>query len=114
MRTLSYSERTLIARLADKLESPKREQLLADLAQAVAVSLAGDGALIKFEIADYQRPPYSGQHLYGAEGTVLDSDGADLTILLYADENDRLLELEIIRWDSKELIGPKWETLNII
>lgn len=42
-----------------------------------------------------------------------DSDGAELSVQLYADENKRLLELELIRRDSTDLLGPGWATLQL-
>ncbi|WP_162579839.1 DUF6984 family protein [Variovorax sp. PBS-H4] len=59
------------------------------------------------------RPPHRGQHPFGVEGRMLDSDGTKLSVLLHADENGRLLELEFIRWDSGDLLGPRWETLSL-
>lgn len=66
-----------------------------------------------FEIAGYKRPMYRGQHPFGVEGRMLDSDGVEVSVLLHVDENGRLLELELIRWDSKDLLGPRWETLRL-
>jgi hypothetical protein len=44
---------------------------------------------------------------------MFDKDGADLTVLLHADKNGRLLELEFIRWGEGDLLGQKWETLTL-
>lgn len=44
---------------------------------------------------------------------MLDGDGVDLSVLLYADENGHLLELEFIRWDASDLVGPQWNTLTL-
>jgi hypothetical protein len=46
------------------------------------------------------RLPYAGQHAYSVEGLVMDVDGTQLTVCVYADHQDRLLELELIRWDD--------------
>jgi len=32
---------------------------------------------------------------------------------LFADENDRLLELELLRWDGGDVIDPDWTTLRL-
>lgn len=113
MRFLSDSERRLIACFAERLDGDEREQLLKDAAHAMARTATADGSRISFEIAGYQRPPYRGQHSYGAEGRMLDSDNVELSVVLHADENGRLLELELIRWDSSDLIDPQWETLRV-
>lgn len=44
---------------------------------------------------------------------MLDRDDVELSVLLYADKNDRLFELEFIRWDSSGLLGPRYETLTL-
>ena len=113
MRQLSKEEQILIASFAEKLDDAEREQLLADASHATAKKAVTDGSRILFEIANYQRPPYHGQHTFGAEGSMLDSDNTELSVLLYADENGRLLELEFIRWNSNDLIGPQWNTLKV-
>lgn len=41
---------------------------------------------------------YQGQHPFNIEGKMFDHDRTELTVLLHVDENNRLLELEIIRW----------------
>ncbi len=77
------------------------------------MTVVADGARVIFEIAGYQRPPYRGQHPFGVEGKMLDSDNTELSVLLYADENGRLLELEFIRWDSNDPLSPQWGTLKV-
>jgi acetyl-CoA acetyltransferase len=113
MRPLTREEKTLIANFANRLQEGERRQLLADLEQATAAPMTRDAAIIMFEIAGYQRPPYRGQHPFGVEGKMFDKDGADLTVLLHADKNGRLLELEFIRWGEGDLLGQKWETLTL-
>ncbi len=44
---------------------------------------------------------------------MLDKDGAELSVLLHADENGRLFELEFVRWDEGPLVGPEWGTLKL-
>lgn len=43
-----------------------------------------------------------------------DRDDAELTVVLYADENGRLLELEFMRWADGDLQAPNWDTLEFI
>jgi len=33
---------------------------------------------------------------------------------LHQDENDRLYELELVRYDDGDLMGPQWETLKLM
>ena len=113
MRSLSNNEQMLIAHLAEKLDGHERAQLLEDAAHATADLAAKDGSKIIFEIADYRRPNYCGQHPFSAEGKMFDSDDAELSVLLHADENGRLLELEFIRWDLNDVRSPQWNTLQV-
>ena len=113
MRLLTNDEITLIVHFASGLGGGERAQLLQDLQKASAAPVTPDGSRVVFNIAGYDRPPYRGQHPFGVEGRMLDSDGAELSVLLHADENGCLLELEFIRWDSGDLLGPRWETLSL-
>jgi uncharacterized protein DUF6984 len=111
-RPLNENEKLVITRFAERLPHEQGNQLLADMAKATVESVTDDGSRIRFDINGYERPPYRGQHPYGVEGTAVDSDGTDLTIILYADEKDHLYELETIRWAPGKLIRPDWQTLK--
>jgi hypothetical protein len=113
MRPLTSEETSLIANVADKLGGEQKRQLLDDMKKATAELGTPDGSRVMFDIADYKRPAYRGQHSFGVEGRMLDSDGVELSVLVHADENGRLLELELIRWDSSNLLGPRWDTLSL-
>lgn len=113
MRQLSDNERQLIAQFAARLSDLERKQLIADATDATAHDVTPDGSRIGFEIAEYCRPSYRGQHSFGIDAKMLDRDGTELSVCLYADENGRLLELEFIRWDSNDLLSPRWETLSM-
>ena len=113
MREISHIEKGLIGRFADKLPDLERQQLLADLEKASVQNETRDASSIIFQIAGYNRPPYQGQHSFGPEGRMLDQDGAELSVCLYADENGHLLELELIRWGSGDLLGPLLNTLDV-
>lgn len=114
MRPLTIEERTLLVRFASELSETTRGQLLEDIAHALADAQTPDGSRIKFEIAGYERPPYRGQHSFGVDGRMVDADGTELSVCLYADEDGRLLELEIFRWDFQKVIRPQWQTLVIL
>lgn len=107
MRPLNHEEKLLITGFASKLAEDEHQQLLEDTAKASAVSATPDGSRVVFKIADYEQPQYRGQHPFGVEGRMFDGDGAELSVMLHADENGRLLELELIRWDSRVLLGPR-------
>jgi Domain of unknown function (DUF6984) len=59
----------------------------------------------------HQRPKYEGQHSFGVEGKVWDQDGTQISIDLYADQNDRLLELEALREAPGNIISPDWDSI---
>lgn len=112
-RALTDVETMVIRRVAERLPHGKRFQLLDDLARARAEPATPDGTRVVFDISGYERPPYRGQHSFGVEGELLDKDGARLSVDLFADENGRLLELEVIRWGGGNLIDPDWSTLKL-
>lgn len=112
-RSLTDAEELVIRRVAEKLPKERQLRLLDDLAQATAELATPDGTRIVFNISGYQRPPYRGQHSFGVEGELFDKDGVKLSFDLFADENDRLLELELIRWDEGVVIEPNWSTFKV-
>lgn len=112
-RSLTDAEEAVIRRVAEKLPKEQQRRLLDDLAHARAEPATPDGARIVFDISGYQRPPYRGQHSFGVEGELLDKDGEKLSFDLFADGNNRLFELELIRWGEGDLIDPDWSTLKL-
>jgi len=112
-RSLTNDERDFIVRIAQKLGGSEGAQLLADMQNADAIPATGDSSRIQFEIPGYERAAYNGQHPYGVEGKMLDQDGVELSILLHADANGRLFELELLRWGEGDLIHPDWNTLEL-
>jgi hypothetical protein len=114
MRPLEQHERELIDRIAERLDERQRRQLLEDAGVATAETINDDGSIIRFHLQGYERPPYRGQHAIPVEAVVQDADGASISVLLHQDENDRLYELEFVRYDDGELMAPKWETLKLV
>lgn len=112
-RLLSDTEKKVLSLVAENLPEGQRRQLLDDLANVSVESATPDGARTEFDIFGYDRPPYKGQHSFGVEGELLDKDGARISFDVYADENGRLLELELVRWDGGDLIDPDWSTLKL-
>lgn len=113
MRALTGIERHIIEEIAKALPEPSRAALFADLLGATVVNADTDDTRLCFELAGYTRPRYQGQHTYGVEGRILDEDGAEVSIILYSDENDRLLELELIRWDGRAIKQLNVDTLKL-
>ena len=114
VRTLTTVERQVIWAIADELGSADRAQLLADVENATARTVARDGSLIEFDIAGYTRPAFLGQRPLDVEGRVRDSDGVELEVLLHTDHNGRLLELELVRYEKGDVIAPDWSTLQLL
>lgn len=113
-RPLTRRERELINRIAERLDEKQRRQLLDDAEAATAEAVNADSSIVRFHLKGYERPPYRGQHTVPVEGVVEDADGAPISVLLHQDENDRLYELEFVRYDDGDLIAPKWDTLRLI
>jgi hypothetical protein len=113
MRSLSTVERTIVEQMANKMPEALRATVLADLARADVANELADGTRISFALSNYERPVYRGQHSYGVEGRISDVDGVEISVILYADENDHLLELEFVRWDDKGVQAPNLQTLRL-
>ncbi|MES2481401.1 MAG: hypothetical protein V4609_05320 [Pseudomonadota bacterium] len=112
-RKLSAEEEQVVRQLANGLAEAERQQLLADLADCTVVPATEDGARLQFTISGYQRPPYHGQHSYTVGGSMEDADGTAIGVNLYADENHRILELELIRWGDGPLLKPNWSSFRV-
>lgn len=112
MRAVSNRERLLIEGVARHLSPQAASQLIDDLNKCRAVDRFPDGAVVLFIIEGYDRPKYEGQHSYPVEIRLCDADGSELTAILFADPNNRLYELEIIRWDFGVMIGPNMESME--
>jgi hypothetical protein len=113
-RSLTPQERQIIDRFAERLDGPQQRQLLEDAAGATAEIINDDGSIIRFHLQGYEHPPYRGQHAVPVEGIVQDADGASVSVLLHQDENNRLYELEFVRYDDGDLLELKWETLKLV
>lgn len=111
-RELSNNERAIIERVAAKLPATDRDALINEMNGATVVEESGDGGTVLFALPNYVRPAYLGQHSYGVEGKMRDADGTEISVILYADENNRLLELELLRWGEGNLQAPNFGTLK--
>ncbi len=113
MRPLTPSERAALVRLGDKLPNAERDRFLRDLEGCGVSSQTEDNSRLLFELCSYVRPEYKGQHAYPVEGLVKDADGTELTVCIYADHQDRLLELELIKWGDAAIQRPDWDSFEI-
>ena len=113
MRPLSASELRVMRIFANQLSGDTRDQFLADLEYCRVEPQTQDESRLEFVIPGYDRPPYTGQHAFATEGVVTDADGESLSVCIYADQFDRLLELELIRWGSGSVVKPNWDSFRV-
>lgn len=114
MRTLTPQEHDVLVQFGARLPEEQRSRFLRDLKSCSVEERGIEGSRLVFELAGYSRPPYRGQHAYQVEGTVLDADGEDVSVYVYADENDRLLELEFVKWGDMPIKALRWESFQIV
>ena len=112
-RKLSTEEEQAVRLLIAGLDTAEQRQILADLSDCTIEPLTQDCARLLFVIPRYQRPEYHGQHSYNVGGTMKDEDGTEVSVDLYADENHRILELELIRWGDGRLLKPDWSSFRV-
>ncbi|MGA7780608.1 MAG: hypothetical protein WCA85_23305 [Paraburkholderia sp.] len=114
LRNLSDHERSFITAIANRIDPGVGDRLLSDMEVARARPTLADGSIIRFELDGYDHPTRGGQDLFPVEGSMLDQDGSKVDVLLFNDSNDRLYELEFVRWDLGDLICPDWTTLTYV
>jgi hypothetical protein len=112
VRSLTAIERVLAEAIIDALPQAQAAAVRVDLGRSRVEDANGDGSLLVFKIEGYDRPQGTGQHAFPVEAMLQDKDGAQLSVALYADKNDRLFELEIIRWGDGSIIGPNLASLT--
>jgi hypothetical protein len=112
-RSLTPIEVRILGFIAEMLSEEDKSAILDDVPR-LSVRASEDGTLLEFDIEGYERPPYSGQHTFDIDVDVCvdDIDGAHISIILFGDQNSRVLELEYLRWDFEEIRAPLWETLR--
>lgn len=120
MRVLTDYEREVVLQLAARIASDaERNQLIADLDHCTVEATVPDGSILRVAIEHYQRPSGHGRGLYRAKddsevtGVVKDADGAEMEVLLLADANHRLWDIEIVRYHPGSLLKPDWSTFRI-
>ena len=120
MRKPTALEFTIIQRMAKEIVPPSvQAQLLRDLESCMINCVRPDESLIRFDIEGYCRPDYKGQHSFTGKdgfpvgGVTTDEDGSKVEVWLYADENNRILEIELNKWDGAPLKRVNWENFLV-
>lgn len=120
MRPLNLLERKAIFALANEVgKTDEREQLLWDLDHCLVEEASPDGSRVVFHIEGYHRPTYEGQDAFRGkdqfpvEGFVKDADGVEMDVSLYADQNDRVLEFELVKHAVDPIIEPDWSSFKL-
>jgi hypothetical protein len=106
-----HEVQALLEAIADKLPQADAESLRHDIRVA---RVTPDSDFLTVELPGYDRPEYRGHHNLPFEGRMHAADGGAMTVLVNMDENDRLLEVEFIRWESLSNVAPDWSTLTIV
>jgi hypothetical protein len=119
MRKLSKFEYMALCALADKIDpSEVRQQVKSDIVNCT-VDAVSSNSILKFNIEDYNRAPYSGQRVFfGVDrfpvgGSVKTVKGQEVELWLYADGNNRLLELELNNWSDAPIADIDWSTFRV-
>jgi len=120
MRPLSDEESEAIISIAGTIESDsEREVLLADIQNCTVSSTVEDGSMLMFNVDGYVRPEkwlqreYRARDGLPAEGAVKDKDGVDMDVMLFQDQNHRILKMEIVRYHPGSVIKPDWSTFKL-
>ena len=120
IRDLRVEERRAILALAAEFQSDtQRHQLLVDLSNCTVEEKVPDGSLLAFHIPGYERPaghkqgPYRGKDRFPVEGAMKDADGAEMSVSLFADANDRIYEFELDKYAVASVIKPDWSTFRL-
>ncbi len=114
IRNLFDVEKKAIVAMSQSLKPILRQRLLADLEGAQVEAVTKDGSRLLFHIVGYEREKYQGQHAYPCGGTVRDSDQEDISVAIYADHNDRLLEFELVKLTDTPITSPEWESFQAL
>ena len=110
-RPLSADERAFLEGVAAKLSEREAARLRQDFQMA---QVTPDGDLLLVDLPGYERADYRGHRNLPFEGKMSAADGGPMSLLVNMDENDRLLALEFIRWESPSDVAPDWSTLAIV
>ena len=110
-RPFTDPERQFLEQIVEKLPKDTGERLLADMN---AAQVTENGDFLEVELTGYERPDYMGHQNLPFEGKLMDVRGEPVSILVNIDQNERLLEVETIWWNSESGTVLNWSTLEII
>lgn len=110
-RTFTNPEREFLEKIVEKLPKDAQEYMRADLSVALAIE---EGDFLEVDLRGYDRPDYVGHRNLPFEGKLRDVRGGLVSILVNIDQNERLLAVEFIWWDSESNTILDWPTLEII
>jgi len=119
MRKLSDLEYRAMLLIASSVKDlAQREQLVSDLKKS-AVEEHSNGEILAFHIQGYSRPEYTGQHEFQSvdgfplEGKVADADGNEVAVWLFADTNNRILEIELNNYTGDIPFPVSWDKFKL-
>jgi hypothetical protein len=113
VRPLTDVEKRVVRWFAEHVGESQRRSLLSDLDQSSAEEIHDEHLTIRFHIDGYPRPSYRGERPLPVDATVSDADGVRLAVILAADEDERLFELQVLRFEPGPVLGPNWATLGL-
>ena len=120
MRELTTMEKTVTLALAKAVGSEKeRSQLLLDIQNCAVEDMVRDGSMLRFHIPGYKRPPqhgrdtFRGKDRFPVEGSVKDADGGEMDVLIFSDQNNRVLELELVKHAGGSVLEPDWNSFKV-
>lgn len=118
-RKLSELEYRAMLLMANSVKDlAQREQLISDL-KSSAVEDRVNGEILAFHIQGYSRSEYTGQHEFQSldgfpiEGKVADAYGNEVAVWLFADTNNRILEVELNNYTGDILFPVSWDKFRI-
>jgi len=113
LRKLTPGEVKAICTIAGQL-GPAGDQVVRDAAAGEVESVNEDDSIFVFHLPGYQRPSYKGEREFPVEGKVRDEDSVEVRVLLPNGQNERLFQLELIRFGDGPPVAPDWGTFELV
>lgn len=104
----------ILSLIVTNLDDTEARCLLDDMRRISRADLTDDKCGFEFTLDAYDRPEYKGQRPYSVELKMSDADGAVLHAIAFKDQNDKLLSLEIIRYEDGKIISPDISSIEIL
>ncbi len=107
-REFSQEELAFLEAVIEKLSVNAAQRIESDIRIAQVVP---EGDFLSVNLPGYERPDYKGHYNLPVEGKMRAADGGAVSVLVNMDENDRLLAVEFIYWESPgmcHLTGRRW------